>query len=277
RSDARFVASRAHGHSTGRAAGRARIALKLATWNVNGIRARQGEVLSWITRERPDIVCLQEIKATADQVPASLCNIPGYWCYWHGGGGYSGVALHVSRRFSPARPRFDHPEFDHENRIVSVTVGTLTVASVYVPNGGKDFPAKMKFLEAMDAYAESFQTHAHPLVMLGDMNVARTERDVHPKERKPRATGQLPEERALIERILSRGLVDVGRTLDPDNDGLFTWWAPWRNLRQRNIGWRLDYVFASADLAARATRCEVQKDTGTSDHAPVVVTFRNGE
>ena len=82
------------------------------------------------------------------------------------------------------------------------------------------------------------------------MNVARTERDVHPKERKPRAIGQLPEERALIERILSRGLVDVGRALDPDNDGLFTWWAPWRNMRQRNIGWRLDYVFASEALAA---------------------------
>jgi exodeoxyribonuclease III len=175
------------------------------------------------------------------------------------------------------RPGFDHPGFDHENRIVSVTVGNLTVASVYVPNGGKDFPAKMKFLEAMDGYAESFHASARPLVMLGDMNVARTERDVHPKERKPRAIGQLPEERALIERILSRGLVDVGRTLDPDNDGLFTWWAPWRNLRQRNIGWRLDYVFASADLAASATRCEVQKDTGTSDHAPVVVAFGNGD
>jgi exodeoxyribonuclease-3 len=105
------------------------------------------------------------------------------------------------------------------------------------------------------------------------MNVARTDRDVHPKERKPNAIGQLPEERALIERILSRGLVDVGRTLDPDNDGLFTWWAPWRNLRQRNIGWRLDYVFASEALAARATSCEVLAQFGTSDHAPVVATF----
>ena len=107
------------------------------------------------------------------------------------------------------------------------------------------------------------------------MNVARTERDVHPKERKPTAIGQLPEERELIERILSRGLVDVGRALDPDNDGLFTWWAPWRNMRQRNIGWRLDYVFASERLAARATSCEVLAQFGTSDHAPVVATFRD--
>ena len=251
--------------------------MKFATWNVNGIRARQAEVQEWVTRERPDIVCLQELKATTEQLPAALCAIQGYWCYWHGGRAYSGVGLHVSRRFSPGRPHFAHPDFDFENRIVSVTVGDLTVASVYVPNGGKDFPAKMKFLEAMDGYARSFQAGQRTLVMLGDMNVARTERDVHPKERKPRAIGQLPEERALMERILSRGLVDVGRLLDPDNDGLFTWWAPWRNLRQRNIGWRLDYVFASDALASRAIACRVQTDVGTSDHAPVVVTFRDGE
>ena len=111
------------------------------------------------------------------------------------------------------------------------------------------------------------------LAFLGDMNVARTEQDVHPKERKPRAIGQLPEERALIERILSRGLVDVGRALDPDNEGLFTWWPPWRNMRQRNIGWRLDHVFASEALALRATACPVQASVGTSDHAPVMASF----
>ena len=156
---------------------------------------------------------------------------------------------------------------------VSSPFGLVTVASVYVPNGGKDFPAKMKFLEAMDAYAAVRASAGGALVMMGDMNVARTERDVHPKERKPRAIGQLPEERAILERILGRGYVDVGRALDPDNDGLFTWWAPWRNMRQRNIGWRLDYVFATEALAARATSCPVQKDVGTSDHAPVVATF----
>jgi exodeoxyribonuclease III len=197
----------------------------------------------------------------------------GYWCYWHGGKGYSGVALHVSKSFAPERPPFAHPAFDYETRVATVEVGDLTVASVYVPNGGKDFPAKMQFLEAMDQYAAGFQGTNRRLALMGDMNVARTERDVHPRERKPRAIGQLPEERAVIERILGRGLVDVGRALDPDNDNLFTWWAPWRNMRQRNIGWRLDHVFASEALAARATACPVQKDVGTSDHAPVVATF----
>jgi len=202
-----------------------------------------------------------------------LCELEGYWCYWHGGKGYSGVALHVSKAFSPERPSFVHPDFDYEQRIVTVDAGDVTVASIYVPNGGKDFPAKMKFLEAMVAFAASYQTRGRPIVMMGDMNVARTERDVHPKERKPRAIGQLPEERALIERILGHGLVDLGRAMDPDNDGLFTWWAPWRNMRQRNIGWRLDYAMVSESLASRASACVVQKDVGTSDHAPVVATF----
>ncbi len=247
--------------------------MKIATWNVNGIRARQAQVQEWIARERPDVVCLQEIKASVDQIPMFLCEIEGYWCYWHGGKGYSGVALHVSHACAPERPAFSHPDFDYEQRIATVTVGDVTFASVYVPNGGKDFAAKMEFLAAMDRYAESFRLAGRPLVMTGDMNVARTERDVHPKERKPRAIGQLPEERAIIERILSRGFVDVGRAVDPDNDGLFTWWAPWRNMRERNIGWRLDYVIASDALAARAQSCVVQKDVGTSDHAPVVATF----
>jgi exodeoxyribonuclease III len=247
--------------------------LKIATWNVNGIRARQAQVQEWIARERPDVVCLQEIKATADQIPTALCEMEGYWCYWHGGKGYSGVALQVSQTFAPERPTFSHPAFDFENRIIQVSLPGVTVASIYVPNGGRDFQAKMRFLEALDTHAAALQLAGSPVVLCGDLNIARTERDVHPKERKPRAIGQLPEERALLERIIGRGLSDVGRALDPDNDGLFTWWAPWRNMRERNIGWRLDYVLASEPLAARAVSCPVQKDVGTSDHAPVMATF----
>src|SRR5713226_186681 len=121
--------------------------LKLATCNVNGIRARLSQVQEWIAQERPDVVCLQEIKATSDQIPVALWEMEGYWCYWHGGKGYSGVALNVRKDLAPARPAFAHPPFDHDNRIVTVDLATdagdVTVASIYVPNGGKDFPAKM--------------------------------------------------------------------------------------------------------------------------------------
>ena len=197
----------------------------------------------------------------------------GYWCYWHGEKAYSGVGLHVSKALAPERPAFSHPEFNFENRIAAVDIGDLTIASVYVPNGGKDYPAKLRFLEALDAYAESFAKTGRRLVLCGDLNVAITDRDVHAKERKARAIGQQPEERALMTRILSRGLVDVQRQLNPERDDIFTWWPPWREMRKRNIGWRIDYIFASAGLAATATSCPVLADVGTSDHAPVMATF----
>jgi exodeoxyribonuclease-3 len=246
---------------------------KIATWNVNGIRARQAQLQEFIEREQPDVLCLQEIKAAIDQLPVWLCQMEGYWCYWHGGKGYSGVGLHVRKETALEPPVFNHPDFDYEHRIVTVRVPQAVVASIYVPNGGKDFPAKMRFLESLDAYALELHAAGTPLVLCGDLNVARTEMDVHPKERKPRAIGQLPEERALIDSIVSRGLVDVHRRVDPDNAELFTWWAPWRNMKQRNIGWRLDYVLASQALADRVTSCVVQREFGTSDHGPVIATF----
>lgn len=247
--------------------------MKIATWNVNGIRARQAQVLEFVDREQPDILCLQEIKASADQIPMFLCELEGYWCYWHGEKGYSGVGLHVRKTISPDRPAFAHPAFDYENRIVTVELPGLIAASVYVPNGGKDFPAKMKFLAELERFVADLAAEARNVVICGDLNIARTDMDVHPKERKPRAIGQLPEEREQLERIISHNLVDVGRALEPDNDQLFTWWAPWRNLRQRNIGWRLDYILVSKPLFTPSTTCRVQREFGTSDHAPVIAEF----
>ncbi|HSN14228.1 MAG TPA: exodeoxyribonuclease III [Anaeromyxobacteraceae bacterium] len=157
-----------------------------------------------------------------------------------------------------------------ETRIAAADVADLTVASVYVPNGGKDFAAKLRFLEALERWAGEAQAAGRSLLVAGDLNGARTDMDVHAKERKAGVIGQRPDERALVEKLLSHGLVDVGRMVDPTNENLFTYWAPWRNLRQRNIGWRIDYVVASAPVAGRVRRCTVLADFGTSDHAPVV-------
>ena len=132
---------------------------------------------------------------------------------------------------------------------------------------------KMRFLHALDAYVADASRDGRLLLLCGDLNVARAERDIHPKLRNPNQIGARPEERAMIERIIANGIVDVGRTLDPDNDNLFTWWAPWRNMKQRNIGWRIDYVLASEALASRAKSSVVQREIGSSDHGPVVVEF----
>jgi exodeoxyribonuclease-3 len=247
--------------------------MKIATWNVNGIRARATQFVDWVEAEQPDVVCLQEIKASLAQVPEAICSLGGYWCYWHGAGGYSGVALHLRRETFPDEPKFTHPDFDHETRIVEAQIGDTVYASVYVPNGGKDYAAKVAFMKSLIAYAREHRKAGRTLVICGDYNVARSDMDVHPKERKPNIIGQRPEERTLLEAMIGEGLVDVGRKLYPDDENYFSWWAPWRNMRQRNIGWRLDYVLASEALAERATSCPSHREIGTSDHAPVVATF----
>jgi exodeoxyribonuclease-3 len=247
--------------------------MKVATWNVNGIRARGEQFEQWVAAAQPDVVCLQEIKAKIEQVPEAICNLNGYWCYWHGHGGYSGVALHLRRDTFIQEPAFSHPAFDHETRIVQAEAGDTVFASVYVPNGGKDYDAKIAFVKALTEYARDVRAAGRKLVLCGDMNIARSDMDVHPKERKPGIIGQRPEERTLLEALIAEGLSDVGRRLYPEQEDYFTWWAPWRNLRQRNIGWRLDYVLASESLAERATSCPSFREVGTSDHAPVVATF----
>ena len=251
--------------------------MKIATWNVNGIRARQAQLLEWLAAEKPDIVCLQEIKASLDQLTFELRDVEGYWSYWHGEKGYSGVALLVAKSLAGALPACSHPGFDFEQRIACGTapspIGEITIASVYVPNGGKDFDAKMRFLQALESYVADAGREGKLLIVCGDLNVALEERDIHPKLRKPNLIGATPDERALLARIISHGLVDLHRLFERDNNELFTWWAPWRNQKQRNIGWRIDYVLASKALADRATSAIVQREVGSSDHGPVVVQF----
>jgi exodeoxyribonuclease-3 len=244
--------------------------MKVATWNVNGIRARQAQFCEWVARDRPDVVCLQELKAEPTQIPEQ-CRIVDYHAFWHGMRAYSGVSLHIRKDIFQTEPVFSHPAFDMESRIVQAQFDNLVLASVYVPNGNKNYPAKLDFMQRLAAWAKQLHQEGRELVLCGDINITRSEMDVHPRERKPGIVGQRPEERKLFAELLEN-LVDVGRKLDPDNPDLFTWWAPWRNMRQRNIGWRLDYILASPSVAARAVSCSVLADVGTSDHAPVMMT-----
>jgi len=241
--------------------------VKIATWNVNGVRARQAQLAEWLAAAQPDLALLQELKARPDQVPALLAAPGKYWACWHGGGPYSGVALLVRRSLASAEPAFFHPPFDFEHRIAAAEVAGATVASVYVPNGGKDYAAKLRFLSDLAAWAEGLRDAGRPLLLGGDLNVARTDLDVFEKGRDPGAIGQRPEERALLERLFGAGLADLHRGLHPEEPGLFTWWPPWRNMRQRNLGWRIDYLLVAGPF--RATSCQADPAFGTSDHAPL--------
>jgi exodeoxyribonuclease III len=245
--------------------------VRIGTWNVNGLRKRLAEVTAWVESERLDVVCLQEIKATPDQIEP-LTTLPEFSSYWHGlKGGYSGVSVHVRKESFPAAVTFSNPAFDTEARVVEARTGPWCFASAYFPNGGKDFPAKMEFLAAMEGHVGEILRSGARLVLCGDLNVAREDRDVYPNQRKPGIIGCRPDERALFERMIAHGLVDVGRAREPDNDQLFTWWPYWRNLRQKNQGWRIDYVLTTPEVFATVTDCRVLREYGSSDHGPLVL------
>jgi exodeoxyribonuclease-3 len=183
------------------------------------------------------------------------------------------VSLHVRKSACPVRPVFSHPPFDVEQRIVTAQLGPLTVASIYVPNGGKDFATKTRFLDALAQWVAQQHQEGRQLLLCGDLNVTRSDVDVHEKERDSSALGQTPAERAQLERVLGHGLVDLGQRFATPETEAFTWWAPWRNHRERNIGWRIDYALVSQSLLARATACAPRRLFGNSDHAPLTAQF----
>ena len=221
------------------------------------MRARQAQLEAWIATVQPDVLCLQEIKASRRSCRRSLCEVDGLLVLLARREGLFGRrALLCGATLAPERPAFvtSGVRFRERGSSTARLRRTLTVASVYVPNGGKDFDGE----DALPRGARGDSRPAdaarrQPLVICGDLNVARTDTDIHPKERKLKQIGAASRRaRAASNACSSHGLVDVGRAIDPEDDGLFTWWAPWRNMRQRNIGWRIDYVLASAGAAARA-------------------------
>lgn len=249
--------------------------MRVITWNVNGIRKRESELLDLVEQQKPDVMCLQEIKCNPEQLPPSLSGLmglPDYHSFWHGKGGYSGVSVHLKKsRFEGIS--FSHPPFDSEARVVEARSGDRSFVSMYVPNGGKDFPAKMDFLRELVHWGKELA--ARGSIICGDMNVARSEIDVHESQRNTRVIGQRPDERELFEKFFQAGLVDVGRKLYPTDDAMFSWWPYWNNARQRNIGWRLDLVIATPSIAERVQSHTVLREFGLSDHAPVVVDFED--
>lgn len=244
------------------------------TWNVNGLRKRAPELTQLLQEHPADVVCLQELKCTPEQVPDSLgpLALADYQAHWHGGpGGYSGVALLLRKKCFSSLVPFGHPRLDREHRVVHARVGSTLFASIYVPNGGKDYAAKIAFMTEMASWVAEVHAAGDTLVLAGDLNVTLEERDVHPSQRDPATIGQRAEERELLRAVLARGLVDVCRKLRPDDDRLFTWWPYWRAARQRNLGWRLDYVLVSEPRADAAGSIQVLREYGSSDHAPVLV------
>jgi exodeoxyribonuclease III len=252
--------------------------VKIATWNVNGIRARVDSVGDWLARHEPDVLCMQETKVIDDDFPFEGLTRLGYVVTVSGEPGYNGVAIAARHPLSDVRIGLADDGPEAERRTLWATVLGVTVASVYVPNGKNvalpSFVEKLRWLERLRLTLDVNRNPAGALVLCGDFNVAREDRDVFDPLR---MRGQLhfhPDEHRALARLLDFGLVDAFRQLHPE-ERRFSWWDYRGGDFRANRGLRIDYVFLTSSLSARLKRAEIDASPRRlpkpSDHAPVLV------
>lgn len=250
--------------------------LTICSWNVNGLRAtiKGGFLAGWLAATRPDIVGMQEVKATPAQVDESTWAPLGYTSTWHIAerAGYSGALLLSIPQPERVRAGLGIPGFDSEGRLIEAEYEDFTLLTSYFPNAGRGVERmayKHEYFAAFLARCDSLRAEGRPVIFMGDLNVAHTEIDLARPDEALKGTGFLPEERAWIDRFIEHGYVDTFRALHPDARDAYSYWDAWRERRARNIGWRIDYVFVSEDLRPRVKRAFIQPEIMGSDHCPV--------
>lgn len=251
--------------------------LKIATWNVNSIRARKERALAWLRACEPDIVCLQETKVTDDAFPAEACRELGYESVHHGQGGYNGVAILSRVPLREPSTGFDDGEEDEQARLVAATAGETRVISAYVPNGkevgSEKYEYKLAWLSRLRRYLEARFSPTDRLVLAGDFNVAPDDRDVYdPVKWEGKLLCSEPERRVLAD-LVGWGLSDTFR-LHEEGGGHFSWWDYRMLAFPKNRGLRIDHIYVTSPLAAACSASsidrEARKGKGPSDHAPVL-------
>jgi exodeoxyribonuclease-3 len=253
--------------------------MKIATWNVNSIRVRMPQVLAWLQQENPDILCLQETKITDGDFPATAFRNAGYQAVYSGQKAYNGVAT-ISRT-PAAEITLSMPGIDVvQKRILAVTMGSVRIVNVYVPNGdtvdSDKYAYKLGWLKALTAYLQEELKRYPKLVLLGDFNIAPEERDVHDPKRWEGKVLFSDKERAAFRALIASGLVDVFRCFEQPEKS-FTWWDYRLNGFARNWGLRIDHILCSAALVAACRTCridvELRRAERPSDHALVMAEF----
>jgi len=251
------------------------MAMRLFSWNVNGIRAAQKKgLVDWIKAEQPDVLCLQETKAQPEQLDDELLSLAGYHTYWASAEkkGYSGVALYSREEPQSVQIGLGTEEFDVEGRTIIADYGDFVLLNAYFPNGSRDLsrvPYKMAFKEAFLDVVNDLQAKKRPVVFCGDVNTAHKPIDLARPKQNEKSTGFLPLERAWIDKVVEQGYIDTFRLLYPDQEDAYSWWAYWGNARANNVGWRIDYFFVSPDLRDRVEDAVIHADVMGSDHCPV--------
>ncbi|MCY2995294.1 MAG: exodeoxyribonuclease III [Planctomycetota bacterium] len=254
--------------------------MKIATWNVNSVRARQQRLLDWLQQVQPDVLCLQELKTKEESFPYESIREAGYHAAVFGQKTYNGVAVLSRTPPSQIECGWGHGGDDQQARLIAVEVGGVRVISAYVPNGEQvgsaKYVYKLDWMGRLRSYLESRYTPTTPLVLCGDFNVARDDLDVAHPVQWANSVLCYRSARLSLDRILDWGLVDVFRQRHPEG-GLYSWWDYRMLAFPKNDGLRLDYIFATDPLAQRCTCADVdreqRKGEKPSDHAPVVVSF----
>ncbi len=248
--------------------------LRILSWNVNGIRAvhRKG-ALDWFLEERPDILCVQETKASEETIPPQLSEVEGYHTYFSAAErkGYSGIALYTKAKPASVRRGFGIERFDSEGRIVIADYEVFSLFNIYFPNGKASkerLQYKMEFYDAFLDCVDTLKGKGRNIIVCGDVNTAHREIDLARPRENETVSGFLPEERAWIDKFLSHGYVDTFRMFN-EEPGNYTWWDYKTRARERNVGWRIDYFFVNDAFRENVASSYMLVDVLGSDHCPI--------
>ncbi len=250
--------------------------MRIVTYNVNGIRAAMGKgLIDWIKQTDPDVLCLQEVKATPEQVGVFELEELGYHHYWYPAQkkGYSGVAI-----FTKIKPKnvvygCGIAEYDFEGRVIRADFDDFSVMSVYHPSGssGDERQAfKMKWLSDYTNYINEVKKTQPDLILSGDFNICHKAIDIHNPKSNANTSGFLPEEREWMEQFINTGFIDTFRHFNQEPHQ-YSWWSYRAGSRDKNLGWRIDYNLASESLASRLKRSIILPEAKHSDHCPVLL------
>ncbi len=255
--------------------------MKIISYNVNGIRAAlRKDWLLWLQTEAPDVVCLQEIKASPDQFPLELALIEalGYEHYWYPAQkkGYSGTAILTRKTPQKVTYGCGHKDYDDEGRMIRADFEDFSVMSVYFPSGTtggirQDF--KYRFLDDFQFYTDRLRLESPRLVISGDYNICHRAIDIHNPKSNANTSGFLPAEREWMENFINSGYTDSFRHLNPDPHH-YTWWSYRAGARARNLGWRIDYNMVTEALSPQIKSARILPQAVHSDHCPVVLELR---
>ncbi len=257
--------------------------MRVASWNVNGLRAvhRKKAWEPFVKTVNADIICLQEIKMEKDQIKESDREINGYVSFWNSSKekkGYAGTAMYVKSDIAKdiLNIHYDLPqlEFSSHGRLITIEHKNFVLSNGYFPNGGRGpefVDYKLRYYDAFLSFIEDFRKRQENVIFTGDINTAHKEIDLaRPKENLTN-TGFLPEERAWLDKVISHKYVDTFRFLNPTKKNAYTWWDMKTKARERNIGWRIDYIFVSENISPFVTRATIHSDIYGSDHCPISI------